>query len=172
MKTSFFKQIFLFVFLSLSFTFVQSQNIVTGIITDEESTPLPSVNIVVAGTTEGTFTDFDGNFTLKTNQDFPFEIEVSSVGFGLQTITVNSADQEINVQLKVGQNLEEIIVSASRKPQKVQDAPASVSIISSRDIENASSSVVDPVRILQNIIEYEREQILEAPIPDQRARIL
>ena len=101
MKTSFFKQIFLFVFLSLSFTFVQSQNIVTGIITDEESTPLPSVNIVVAGTTEGTFTDFDGNFTLKTNQDFPFEIEVSSVGFGLQTITVNSADQEINVQLKV-----------------------------------------------------------------------
>ena len=84
-------------------------------------------------------------------QDFPFEIEVSSVGFGLQTITVNSADQEINVQLKVGQNLEEIIVSASRKPQKVQDAPASVSIISSRDIENASSSVVDPVRILQNI---------------------
>lgn len=151
MKTSFLKQIFLFVFLSFSFTFVQAQNIISGIITDEESTPLPSVNIVVAGTTEGTFTDFDGNFTLKTNQDFPFEIEISSVGFGLQKVTVSSADQEINVQLTVGQNLEEIIVSASRKPQKVQDAPASVSIISSRDIENASSSVVDPVRILQNI---------------------
>ena len=118
MKTSFLKQIFLFVFLSFSFTFVQAQNIISGIITDEESTPLPSVNIVVAGTTEGTFTDFDGNFTLKTNQDFPFEIEISSVGFGLQKVTVSSADQEINVQLTVGQNLEEIIVSASRSPKR------------------------------------------------------
>ena len=48
------------------------------------------------------------------------------------------------------QNLQEIIVSASRKKQKIQEAPASVSIIGQRDIEN-SSSVVDPVRILQNI---------------------
>ena len=58
---------------------------------------------------------------------------------------MTSADQVINVSLQPGENLDEIIVSASRRAQKVQDAPASVSIVSAKDIEN-SAVAVDPVR--------------------------
>jgi iron complex outermembrane receptor protein len=46
--------------------------------------------------------------------------------------------------------LDAVIVSASRKSEKVLDAPASVSIVSSRDIEN-SATAVDPLRNLINV---------------------
>ena len=42
------------------------------------------------------------------------------------------------------------MISASRRPQKVLDSPQSVSIISSRDLEN-SANITDPIRSLVNI---------------------
>ena len=87
---------------------------------------------------------------MNTSSEFPFSITISSIGFGSQTIEVTAADQEINVTLEAGQNLDEIIISASRRPQKIQEAPSSVSVISSRQIEN-SANVVDPIRNLVNI---------------------
>ncbi len=128
-----------------------AQTSISGTVTDAETNePIPGVNILIQGTSEGTNTDFDGNFTLSSDQAAPFTVVISSIGFSTQSVEVTSADQIINVSLQPGENLEEIIVSASRRAQKVQDAPASVSIISSKDIEN-SAVAVDPVRHLQNI---------------------
>ncbi|MGB2085526.1 MAG: TonB-dependent receptor [Flavobacteriaceae bacterium] len=128
-----------------------AQSTLSGSVTDAETNePLPGVNIVIQGTGDGTNTDFDGNFTFTTNSALPFTLEISSVGFSSQSIEVTSADQTINVSLQPGENLQEIIVSASRRAQKIQDAPSSVSIISSKDIEN-SAIAVDPVRHLVNI---------------------
>ena len=130
---------------------LMAQTTISGTITDAETNePIPGVNIVIQGTSDGTNTDFDGNFSLNADRPLPFTVEISSVGFGTQTVEVTSADQTINISLQPGENLDEIVVSASRKPQKVQDAPASVSIISAKDIEN-SSVAVDPIRHLQNI---------------------
>ena len=75
---------------------------------------------------------------------------MSSVGFGSKSIEVTAADQALSISLDAGENLEEIIVSASRRPQKVQDAPASVSVLSAKDVEN-SAVAVDPVRHLVNV---------------------
>ena len=128
-----------------------AQTSISGSVTDAETNePIPGVNILIQGTTEGTNTDFDGNFSLSSDQAAPFTIVISSVGFSSQSIEVTSSDQVINVALQAGENLDEIIVSASRRPQKVQDAPASVSIVSAKDIEN-SAVAVDPVRHLVNI---------------------
>ncbi|MGB2171503.1 MAG: TonB-dependent receptor, partial [Flavobacteriaceae bacterium] len=128
-----------------------AQSTLSGSVTDAETNePLPGVNIIIQGTGDGTNTDFDGNFTFTTNSALPFTLEISSVGFSSQSIEVTSADQTINVSLQPGENLQEIIVSASRRAQKIQDAPSSVSIISSKDIEN-SAIAVDPVRHLVNI---------------------
>ena len=127
-----------------------AQSTISGSISDEDQQPLPGVNILIEGTNKGASSDFDGNFSLNTSSEFPFSITISSIGFGSQTIEVTSADQEIQVTLEAGQNLDEIIISASRRPQKIQEAPSSVSVISSRQIEN-SANVVDPIRNLVNI---------------------
>ena len=53
---------------------------VTGVVTDEFGEPLPGVNVVVKGTTNGVITDFDGNYSLQdvnTND----VLEFSFVGF-------------------------------------------------------------------------------------------
>ena len=151
MNTNLCKRGLMFISMLFFVSYAQSQTTVSGSVSDSETQePLPSANVVIQGSSEGTFTDFDGNFTLETDMEPPFSLEISSVGFAVQIIEVTSSNQSVNAQLNFGQNLQEIIVSASRKKQKIQEAPASVSIISQRDIEN-SSSVVDPVRILQNI---------------------
>ena len=128
-----------------------AQTSISGTVTDAETNePIPGVNILIQGTSEGTNTDFDGNFALSSDQAAPFTVVISSIGFSSQSIEVTSADQVINVSLQPGENLDEIIVSASRRAQKVQDAPSSVSVLSAKDIEN-SAVAVDPVRHLMNI---------------------
>ncbi len=150
MKTNIFVKT-LGVFLLLCVNLLQAQNVISGSVTDAETNePIPGANIVIQGTAEGTTADFDGNFSLNTGQSFPFTIEVTTVGFSPQLVEVSSADQNISVALQPGENLDEIIVSASRRPQKVQEAPASVSLVTAKDIEN-SAIAVDPVRHLVNV---------------------
>ena len=130
---------------------VYSQTQISGSVMDAGSMEaIPGVNVIIDGTNIGTVTDFDGNFVINTSQDAPLTLIVSYVGYSAERVSVTSANQNINVSLSAGQNLEEIIVSASRRAQKVTDAPASVSVISTRQIEN-SAQVAEPSRILVSV---------------------
>ena len=131
---------------------ILAQTTVSGSVIDSDTNaPIPGVNIIIQGTTnDGTNSDFDGNFSFTSSQALPFTIDVSSVGFASKSIEVTSADQILVISLDAGQNLDEIIVSASRRPQKLLDAPASVSIITAKDIER-NATAIDPVRHLMNI---------------------
>ena len=151
MKTKNLIKTALFALLMFVANVVQAQNTISGSISDADNgEAIPGANVIVIGSNTGAATDFDGNFSFSTSSDFPLTIQISSIGFGTQTIELTSADQEINVELQLGQNLDEIVISASRRPQKVLDSPQSVSIISSRDLEN-SANVTDPIRSLVNI---------------------
>jgi len=135
----------------LLFGSVYSQSQISGSVMDAESmSAIPGVNVIIDGTNIGTVTDFDGNFSLNTSQDLPLTIVISYVGYSAQRVEVTSANQNINVSLSAGQNLEEVIVSASRRAQKVTDAPASVSVISTRQIENTPQAA-DPSRLLVSV---------------------
>ena len=130
---------------------VYSQTQISGSVMDAGSMEaIPGVNVIIDGTNIGTVTDFDGNFVINTSQDAPLTLIVSYVGYSAERVSVTSANQNINVMLSAGQNLEEIIVSASRRAQKVTDAPASVSVISTRQIEN-SAQTAEPSRILVSV---------------------
>jgi len=149
MRTTFIKIFFTFTF-SLIASFTIAQNTVSGVVVDENNDPIPGVNILIQGTTEGTNSDFDGNYTITTNQALPFTISISSVGFGTQIVEISNNDQSVNITLAAGTKLDEIVVSASRRPESVQDSPASVTIINSADIQN-SPYFQDPVSQLVNV---------------------
>ena len=130
---------------------VYSQTQISGSVMDSDSMEaIPGVNVIIDGTNIGTVTDFDGNFVINTSQGAPLTLIVSYMGYSAERVDVTSASQNINVMLSAGQNLEEVIISASRSAQKVTDAPASVSVISSRQIEN-SAQVAEPSRILVSV---------------------
>ena len=141
----------LFTLLFFSANVVLAQTNISGTVVDSENNEaIPGANVIVVGSNTGAVADFDGNFTLNTSSDLPLTIEVSFIGFSSKRIEVTSPDQMIAVSLDYGQNLDEVVISASRRSEKVLDAPASVSILSSRDIEN-SASVNDPIRNLVNV---------------------
>jgi tonB-dependent receptor plug len=56
---------------------------VKGKVTDDKKTPLPGVSVVVKGTTQGTSTDFDGNYQIQAKAGDV--LEFSFVGFTTQT---------------------------------------------------------------------------------------
>ena len=132
--------------------FLLAQNSINGIVVDtEDGSAVPGASVFILGTTNGTATDFDGNFTILTSKDLPIQIEVSFLGYISQIIDVTSPDQDLTIQLELGSDfLDEVIVSASRRAEKIVDAPASVSVISARKIAN-SSEAIDPIRHLMNV---------------------
>ena len=111
------------VFASLS---MWAQTQVSGTVTDADGQPLPGANIVLDGST-GAVSDFDGNFSLSTDQQPPFSLTVSSVGFESATVDVTSATGSLTIQLSEGSTqLDEIVVSASRFAQRIFESPVTV----------------------------------------------
>ena len=64
--------------------------------------PYQEQTLLVVGTSTGTVTDFDGNFTLNVNSRPPFTLQASSIGFETATEQVTSNNQTINFILKEG----------------------------------------------------------------------
>ena len=93
----------------------------------------------MVGAAVGTSTDFDGNFTLTVDQTPPFSIEISSIGYESVTQEVTSNNQTFNVSLNEGDQLDEVVVSASRTPESVRESPVTIERFDTRDIKNASS---------------------------------
>jgi len=135
---------FLLITLQLS-----AQNSVKGNVKDANNDPVIGANVVIKGAAEGAITDFDGNFSFKTAQAPPFKLKVSSVGYESKTVQVADLTGPIHIVLKIGTRLDEIIVSASRRREKVQEAPAAVSVLSAKKLEAYATS--NPVQALQNL---------------------
>ena len=85
-----------------------AQNIVTGTVEDADG-PLIGASVLVKGTTVGTITDFDGNFTIEANVGD--ELEFSYMGYTSQTILVTG--EPINVTMAENTEvLSEVVVTA------------------------------------------------------------
>lgn len=117
-----------------------SQTTVTGSVTDNNSQPLIGANIIVVGTTTGAVTDFDGNFILKYSQNPPFTIQVSSIGFETITKEITSNNQEVSIILKEGTSLDEVVISASRTPERIFESPVTVERFGLKEIKNTASA--------------------------------
>ena len=128
---------------------VNAQNTISGKVTDGVES-VPGANVVIQGTSSGTSTDNNGLFTLSSDQDFPWTLDFSSVGYKGVSIEVNSTSQLISIILSSGEMLDEVVIAASRKAEKISDVTASVSIISLSDIEKKSS--FNATNLLDNIV--------------------
>jgi len=127
--------------LSLLFTAVAfAQGTITGKVTDNNGLALPGVTVTVSGDTAGTSSGADGKFSLKVSKRPPFTLVFSSVGYTSQNVNVASADQVVNVTMQEEETvLNEIVVSASRTPERVLESPVTIERMGLQDIRNTSS---------------------------------
>lgn len=150
------KLYFLFYFL-ITASILSAQS-VSGTVSDTDGNGLLGASILVQGTSIGTVTDIDGKFSLTYTGSFPYTIEVSYTGFKPQEIEIRETTNNLQVQLEAGLLIgQEIVVSASRRAEKLQEAPAAVSVISGKEI-SASGGTVSPIRALINTPGVELQQ--------------
>ena len=129
-------KIFILLFGVVSF----AQTTVTGTINDESGLPLPGANIIVVGTSSGAISDFDGKFSLTVSQSPPFTVQVSSVGFETATQDITTNNQDITVALNEGSVLDEVVISASRTPERIFESPVTVERFGIKEIKNTASA--------------------------------
>ncbi|MFK7932455.1 MAG: TonB-dependent receptor, partial [Saprospiraceae bacterium] len=143
--------IFLTLILSLFITgFAHAQTTISGTVMDDSGEALIGASVLVDGTTSGTVTDIDGKFSLTTQENPPFTITVSYTGFSERQMVIDGNTTNLSINLLEGVLIgEDIVISASRRREKVQEAPASISVISARKLET-SANTTDPVRNLTN----------------------
>jgi len=127
------------VFLLLSVSaFAQSYE-VSGTVSDNNNQPLPGVSVVVKGTTTGTSTDFDGKYTLQVNNGDV--LVFTFVGFEAQEITMIGATT-VNVTMKSGVELDEVVVVGSRNPNRTAtDTAVPVDVIDVTELVTAGPQV-------------------------------
>src|SRR5690554_4611017 len=116
-----------------------SQTTISGTVTDDNSQPIPGANVIILGTSTGTVTDFDGNYVLTANQELPFTLQVSSVGFSTANQTITSNNQTVNFELKEGTSLDEVVISASRTLERIFESPVTVERFGLKEIKNTAS---------------------------------
>jgi len=130
----------MFVSLMLLGLATYGQTTVQGKVVDENNEPIPGANVVLVGKAEGTTTDFDGNFTFNTSETPPFKLQFSSIGFSDFTTDVTSNNQTLSITLSAANTmLDEIVISASRTPERIFESPVSVERFGLKEIKNTTA---------------------------------
>ena len=120
--------------LFMSFSYAQEKSI-SGNVTDQDGVPLPGVSIVIVGTTTGTQTDFDGNYSIKAAVGS--SLKFSYIGQKATTVKVG-ASSTINVQMQEdAEALEEVIVTGFGNVSKTSFA-GSAKVVSGENISKKS----------------------------------
>ncbi|MBZ9777744.1 TonB-dependent receptor [Psychroflexus sp. CAK8W] len=133
------KKVFSFLFLMFCLSSF-SQTVITGTVKDNSGIPLPGANVIVMGSDEGTTSNFDGKFELKTDRIPPFDIVISFTGFENSTVNISSKTQTIEVELELSSQLDEVVISASRTPERVFESPVTIERFGINEVRNTASA--------------------------------
>ncbi len=120
--------------LSVPMLFSQSKITVTGTVTDVDKVPVIGAAVLQSGTTVGTATDVDGNFTLEVPEGTM--LEFSSIGFATQTL---AATATMNVVLQSDAELLDETVVVGYGVQKRESLTSAITQIRADEITNTKT---------------------------------
>ncbi|MCB9327547.1 MAG: SusC/RagA family TonB-linked outer membrane protein [Lewinellaceae bacterium] len=130
------KILLLFVFLAAS-SWMMAQRTVTGTVTDTGGDPLIGANVIALGTTVGTITDIDGNFTINMPAGNN-TIVVSYIGYEDQNIDVTGLSN-VSVTMREGTLLEEVVVTALGTERNARSTVYANQTVDSEDLLSSPS---------------------------------
>ena len=128
-------KIFMMCFCVISY----AQTTINGSVTDQNSQPLTGANVIVDGTSTGAMTDFDGNYSITVNAEGSVTVTASMMGFKSSSQSADSSST-LNFSLEDGTFLDEVVVSASRTPQRIFESPVTIERFGVKEIANTASS--------------------------------
>jgi TonB-linked SusC/RagA family outer membrane protein len=115
---------------------------VSGKISDEKGEGLVGVSVVVKGTTNGTITDVDGNYSLQVATGKAATLVLSYVGYSSQDVAASATSGALNLTMKESAaRLEEVVVTGLASNIKRSNAATSVARLSSDDLNGTTRPV-------------------------------
>lgn len=121
-----------------------SQSTVTGVVYDENGSPLPGASVVIKGTTTGVVTGFDGDYSIDANADAT--LVFGYVGYSSQEIAVNGRST-INVNMEIDASQLDEVVVVGYGTQKKGEVTGSISTIGAESIEKIqTASSIDAIK--------------------------
>ncbi|WP_302572573.1 TonB-dependent receptor [Parabacteroides goldsteinii] len=120
---------------SVNTTQQQKSVTIKGVVKDAHGEPVIGASVVEAGTTNGTVTDFDGNFVL-TVSGRDKHVLISYIGYTTKNITLKDGQTSVNVILEEDSELLDEVVVVGYGTQKKVNLTGSVAAISSEEIKD------------------------------------
>lgn len=139
------KRIFPLFILFLSGQLFAQNGTITGKITDAENDdPLIGANVLVEGTSMGAASDVEGHYTIINVPVGAVTIKATYIGYEEKSIKLTVTLGETitsNIELdREAIQMETYVVTASRKRERVEDAPAAISVITQKEIRRESNT--------------------------------
>ena len=119
---------------------VMAQRTISGTVTDDTGAPLPFANVFVEGTTVGTTTDIDGNYTLKVPEGAT-TLKVSYTGYADMSLDVTDSNT-LDFAISEGVTLENVVVTALGISRDEKSLGYAVQEVSGEDLSNARETNV------------------------------
>ncbi len=128
----------------------QAQTLIRGMVMDNiNDIPLAGATIEITGTEDGTQSEADGSFVLNIHEKLPAKIAITYLGYELKEIVITEASNNLLVSMVPGALVgQEVVVSASRKKEKAQEAPSAMDVIEEDELR--ADAVVNPFLSLRN----------------------
>ncbi len=132
--------IFILFFCLFGQIYAQEKRVVNGTVTDINNIPIPGVNIILKGTSNGVTSDFDGNFSINMTPNG--ELQFSYIGYLTQTLVVNNQSIITVIMQEDTQALDEVVVIGYGTSSK-KELVSAVASIDGEALENQPVSRVD-----------------------------
>ncbi|SHN33114.1 TonB-linked outer membrane protein, SusC/RagA family [Cyclobacterium lianum] len=111
---------------------------IRGTVTDENGDPIPGATVLIEGTSSGTATDIDGNFSLEAEEGAV--LVISFIGYQSQRITVGN-QTDLSITLTEDQSSLEEVVVVGYGTQKSRDLTTAVSKLSGEKLEDRTGTI-------------------------------
>ncbi|MDF1549144.1 MAG: SusC/RagA family TonB-linked outer membrane protein [Bacteroidales bacterium] len=145
------KSALLLIIIAMFSNLAYAQTKITGKVVDETNSPLPGVNIIQTGTSNGTITDLEGNYTITASADGT--LEFSFMGYETQNVSING-QTTINISMEPSSEILDDVVVVGYGTQKRSDITGAVASVNSealkeRPITNIEEALTGQVTGLQ-----------------------
>lgn len=104
--------------------FGQSQNTITGKVTDELGLPIYLASISIDASEDITYTDYNGSFSLTSQKDFHWKINIKSKGYKTESFFVLSGGSTESIVLEYNEELKKLLDGHSSLHQKFYPTPS------------------------------------------------
>ena len=145
MKPTYIVSILLFSFIATCSTFAQqSTEHISGRVTDTNGEPLPGATISIKGEKTGAVTTADGTYTLQLPGIGSYIITASYIGYQTEEKRITTEkEKKVNFRLSEDQfDLGTVVVTGTRTPKLLKDAPIITRVITSEDIKKVNANNV------------------------------